>query len=366
MGIYLLNAGIIFFVGLFLTMQEGQPKRKKLFFLISSILLIAILGFRGKYVGEDTITYIKIANSVEWLSWKEILSQFPRSSYGRIVYADGSYYTETMETGYLILNKIVMQIFHNPLYVQLLVATIICIGFMKFIYDNSENVFLSVWVFLCESLYISSFNGQRQLLAMAISIQAYTYVKNEKYMKACIYILIGALFHASALIYFLLLLISMIKKYKTGIKVSIVAMGVATVSLSAIAQIVSYIFPRYASYFHNSYWRGSVGGTVLVWAIEIFIFIVIYRSEISNYQDYVCLAILPLYLGMEIIGIQLTAIGRVALYFRAFMILLFPGFLKYLKNRELKLVYLFGLMGINFLQYCSAISSATRAYSFFE
>lgn len=48
----------------------------------------------------------------------------------------------------------------------------------KFVYENAhEHIFMGTYIYLCESLYMNSFNAMRQVLALAIAVQAYTVLK---------------------------------------------------------------------------------------------------------------------------------------------------------------------------------------------
>lgn len=362
---YIIAALIILFSGLFLTMQKGIEHNEKLFMFVSMMALFILLAFRGATVGEDTQSYLNIAKYSENVSWKDALTQFPFSKYNTIDYGSGNFYYERIETVYLLLNKLIMALFHKPEAVQIVCAGIICIGFAKFIYNNSEDVFFSVWVFMGESVYMNLFNLQRQGVAMAIGLNSVTDIKDSRYKKAVIKILIASLFHLSALLYFFLFVPLIFKEAGRGMRGILILSVIGIFGLPGISLLISRFNPRYSEYLKVSYWGASVGLTAIIWLVEIAVWCVIYYLLPNNRLDYLCVCFIPFYLAMEIIGFRLTMVGRVALYYRALLILTFPCVLKYLKGRRSILLYKGLIFLINFVQFYSYFSRSTRAFSFF-
>ena len=365
MIIYICDFLVILFLGIIMTMQSGiKRKYKKLYLVIAGILLTITLGFRASTVGEDTKEYLLIATASKSLSWSDIFSGFPRSTWRVISYSGIASYDAKIESGYLILNKIIMSVFNNPIAVQCICAALICIFMFKFIYDNSDNLVMSVMGFIGEALYMNAFNLQRQILALAIGINAYTQIKKKQYIRAVLLILIASLFHMSALLYLLLIPISLVKNYRKGIRFSIELVIISLLGANVIITLAARLFPVYRAYTENSYWSTGLGKTIIIWGLEILICIYMYWKNSMTKAEYICIVATNIYLGMEIFALSLTAFSRVALYYRVFVLLLFPCFIKYIKNQKYKKIYYTMIIAMFAIQYWSAIHTTSRAFSF--
>lgn len=365
MIIYICTFLIILFCGIVMTMQPGSKRKyKKLYLVIVGILLTIILGLRASTVGEDTKEYLLIASAAKNLKWSEIFRGFPRSTWHVISYSGITSYNEKIESGYLIFNKVIMLVFDNPIAVQVMCAALICLFMFKFIYDNSENITMSVMGFIGEALYMNAFNLQRQILALAIGANAYTQIKQKQYIKGIVLILIASLFHLSALFYLALIPISLVKDYRRGINIIVLIVILSLLSINVIFAIFVRFFPVYRAYIENSYWNAGLGKTVIIWGLEILICIYIYWKNNMTKVDYTCICSISIYLGMEIIALSLVAFSRVALYYRVFVLLLFPCFIKYIKNKKYKKFYFITIIAIFAIQYWSAINAPSRLFKF--
>ena len=101
MLIYIL---LIFLILLLLLAIRSNIIKPKSGLIISFVAFAFVVGLRGSTVGEDTLTYLDIATGSSIRSWKQIISEFPSTVWG---YTDwGS--EQTIETGYLLFNKVIM------------------------------------------------------------------------------------------------------------------------------------------------------------------------------------------------------------------------------------------------------------------
>lgn len=327
MYIYILNFILICTIGFFCVSYKNDYK---LFIFLSFLIMGLTLGFRGAFVGEDTNMYLNVAEASKNMSFNEIISGFPKSTWSLDIHG----YPNKIETIYLLYNKVIMILTGHQQFVLIITALISCWGFGKFIYDNSNDVFLSTYVFLCEVFFMSSFNLMRQVLAISIGINSYTYFKKGKYKKGLLLIFISALFHQSAFIYLTIPILLAFKNKQKVIKYIFIIAIILVQITPVLYFIVNKFSPYYASYLQVSYWEADVNGIIILWIIEFLMIAFMYFNKIKNVDDYIIVAYTILYLAVEIIGLKYTAISRVALYFRVFTLLLFARFKKKFKKEQ--------------------------------
>ena len=214
MSVYIFLWGAIVVFG-FIASRSNY--KAKYFVLFSFFLMTIVLGLRGATVGEDTKMYLNIAERVTNISWKEVFSSFPTSQWRYISYGGLSGFSERTETVYLAYCKLIMLIFHNAQAVLLITAAITNALFAKFILDNitvKQDAILAVYIYMCDAMFMNSFNTMRQILAISIAVQSIELIKKEKYKKAIACVLLAACFHQSAIVFFVADLFYLLKKKK--------------------------------------------------------------------------------------------------------------------------------------------------------
>lgn len=173
MLIYYILIGYIIIVALLFRIN----RRKKYFFLVF-VPLWLLMGLRYG-VGAD------------YFSYKEIFEN---------VAADYFIQYHFLEKGYLLLNVLVSQFTSNSMYIFLATSFIVVYFFVKSIWDSSENITLSIILFITLGYYFNAMNGVRQFMAIAISFYAMKYLNRNKVFQYCIFIMVASLFHISVLI----------------------------------------------------------------------------------------------------------------------------------------------------------------------
>ena len=344
---------------------HDKKMSRQLFLVTTFSLLALILGLRGINVGEDTAHYIDVFEKCQNISWQTIFTSGTDVVYETVWEVDRS-----MEVGYIALNKLIRIFTSNAQWLIFIISGSTCLLMAKFIYENSSAVFFSTYIYICESLYMNSFNLMRQMFALAIGLQAYTALKNHNNRRGCImaiiYIIIAFLFHKSIIVMLLLIPLWKIKRVHKTLKYVIIGSVLFPFSISILSKIVSIIIPRYSLYFTTNYWESNIGGIVILWIIEIFICLFIYfrKSSRKNKETFIIVSCTAIYLALEIVGLQITAFTRISLYFRSFLILLFPSFTKCLNSKS-KNIYKVGIMLLMTLLFISYASTPARIYHFF-
>lgn len=354
MAVYLILAICVAF---FWALLSADKIKTMTFLILSFGLMALVLGCRGANVGEDTAGYLEIASLSQHMSWEQIFSNFPLSTFA---YDQWGYPRQT-ETIFLALNKVIVEMTNNSQCVLMICAVVTCLGFGRFIYQNSHDIGQSTWLFLCDSMFMFGFNGMRQLMAMALALQFYGCFKCGRYIQGILWIAIATLFHTSCFVYFGLAVVYFICKAARGYRVVLVCSFVWPAIISVIGAVVSALFPRYALYFQVSYWNASLGGFVVVLAILcLMIFLALAQKDKDQEERYLVVNAV-LYLTLEIVSQRLTTLTRIALMPRSYLMLFYPRTLEYIDKHARTLIFM-ALNGALLLLYLAAAASPARNY----
>lgn len=192
--IYIYNAISILVIGLLLKKQLHNDKKKKKFLMFAFMQMFIIQALRSPNVGTDVMHYVNVYRN------------FQNSEYYGFMFTH-------FEPGFKCL-YLVMKYFNcTQQWLLVIVSAITMCGFAYFIYKNTENIWLSTFIFAC-MFYPNSFNIMRQYMAVSIAINSFQYVIENKYINGSILILFGALFHSAALLMFIPMLFQIIKNWK--------------------------------------------------------------------------------------------------------------------------------------------------------
>lgn len=363
MVIYIVLMFLIFIYGIYPYVKHNSKQSKKIFLFLAFTSMTVVLGLRGPFVGEDTSHYLNIFDKAANAKWNDMFhSNGLRTAY----FTDQYGYTDTIENGFLAICKVVHWFTGDGQVFLFIIAAAICLLFAKFIYDNCEKVFFPTYIFLCESMFMLSFNGIRQILAGAIAIQAYTLLKNGKWKKAILVVLVAGLIHNVALVGFVLFPIMLVKENKESktFKYAIIATISAPFVIILAKNFIIRLFPRYASYFAINYWENALGGTAILWLVELVLVLVVYRKKFSKKDSFKLSSLILIYLACEFAGLEITMFARVGWFFRGYLMLFFPNAELYFGKKNRKVIRIV-VMTLLFLLYFSYARTPARTYQFF-
>lgn len=155
----------------------------KSYFVILGIIMILLGTLRSYDVGADTSTYLEYFNS-------------------------DFYYK--IEVGYIFINKFFYFLGANFRVVMLVLQVITVMPILFIIYRSSKMKWLSVFLYQGFYLYANSFNILRQSVAM-VAVLISIYILNEltkgfrRNLLFLTFILLGTLFHTSAILFIIML-----------------------------------------------------------------------------------------------------------------------------------------------------------------
>lgn len=258
-----------------------------------------------------------------------------------------------------------MLIFRDAQWVLITSALITSVLVAKFIKENvkeRKDIYFATFVYLTGSIYMTSFNLMRQMLAMSIALQAVKHIRDGKIMKPVFYIILATLLHQSAILCLVFIPLYRLKNKKKWLKYVVISAIFIATSLQVLANVIGTIWPRYRLYLTISYWETTFGwGMFLFWILILLACIYMCWKGIESEDDYVLIYMMILYLAVEAVGLRYTILARVAIYFRVFLVLFYPISFMYFKGNTrtiYKLVVIAMMTGLYFLY----ASSPARAF----
>lgn len=355
--IYLITILLIFAYGLAFIFNKSH-KNKKLFLFLGFLTLAVVLGLRGNRVGEDTLHYIDLYRIFGNYKWSRILSNGLSVPYG--------IYNDDVEIMFVILIKCLYTISHDGQFFIFCVSLLTCSLFARFIYKNiNDHVFFATFVFVTNSLYMSCFNGIRQMLALSIAIFSYNYILERKWKKYIIITVVGFLIHNSSIVLSLFMLLLLIQDRRKAIKIVAISCLASSALMSIFVKIVTLILPGYSYYFNVQFWTNSYNGEKIIWIIQIAISLYIYfkKKKEIDIRNYFGIIGAEAYITCCILSLEVFAFSRLTPYFAFANLLLLPAFSDRIKRNKYVYIALIGFVLLaQFYSYCNAPS---RIYEFF-
>ena len=193
---YILFPFIILLGFLFESLEKKNPRARMLYIGIVLLVLLLEVALRGPSVGSDTPVYMGMYNSIADSSWGEVLRDFKY----RYLYLRG-----TGDMGFVLFEKFVQSFISTDFHVYcFIVGLTFFIPLGLLIYKYSKIVYYSMFALI---LYTALFHtialaGGRQLYAIGFCILALMEVENDRYIRACLFVMIGVLFHMTALLFY--------------------------------------------------------------------------------------------------------------------------------------------------------------------
>ena len=232
--------------------------------------------------------------------------------------------TEKVEKGFSIPFKIMSRVFYDYQAMFIVIALVITLLVMVYIYKKSSNVFISVSAFLCFGLFFNSMNFMRQIIASAIVMYALRYIESKQFLRFLAIVLFASTIHFSALLmipFFFILQIRM-NYIVLGIYS---AFGIAAyMNSNAIMDFVTkYVYKSYDPTNNIEVTKGLTPVYLIAFAI-FFILAFLLRKDLIKKRAFNSILINCAFFTMffEFFGTKHTIISRFAILFYIAPILL--------------------------------------------
>ena len=183
----------------FLSKQFKHPGAAKLFQLVACfILLFGFFGFRDITVLNDTSHYYGF-----YYQKAHIIKYHEESVFA-------FHLLDKFEYGFQILIHFLVKYVSKEAYTIILLSSLIfSVGNIYFLSRNTNHISLACFMMIISGVYFDQYSMIRQAFAIMLFYIAYQYLKTDKLKPYIILVLIGTLFHTSALF---LLIIPILKR----------------------------------------------------------------------------------------------------------------------------------------------------------
>lgn len=309
MTVYIIT--IILIVGLqpVLNLIFGSEKYKGIYVFFIGTWLFLISALRDKSVGSDFSGYLRMFTLYGNTPWRDLIDIAKKSD---------------IEIGYVAFNKIIYMISDNPRVLACIIAFILIFVFSREIKRNSNNPAFSYFLFVTMGMLGRSFNVMRQQIAVALALLAYPYIKEKKFIKFLIIILIAFHVHMSVVIvlpmYFIMQTKINYKVYFAFLVSCILCITIGDRLLSLFIYQERYI-ERYTTFTGER--NGAVGECIIFSAFIILISIIWGNHKTGEMKFYMHFAMFCLLISC--LTFVQPIIDRMEAYFDLVMIYAIPN-----------------------------------------
>ncbi len=328
----------------------SENKRKAWFIAVSFFFLFFLVAFRDSSVGTDIENYLEKFTLIRERSWGYVLTHF---------------YTERVEIGFALLNKFLGLFTRQPQTIIVASAALFCAGSARFIYRYIDDALTAVMLFTCCGIYMYSFNITRQMIAVALLINAWGLLTEKRYKWSLALFAVSMLFHVMSFVFVLAYIFYALRHNKRAVTIT-VSVGAFLVLLHRpLLKLASLLTDKF-SYLDNTKQRIHAGGIWGVWIIELCIvalYLAYYFLKDTPYWSRVqgrlphrvstisattslCIPMFTaLYIVFSVMGTTFNNLDRFGVYFLPFCIPMFIDFGKRVaeQNKLLGRIYLYGL-----------------------
>lgn len=319
-----MNYIVLLLAMFFLVLSKYTTKYKKVLIFLSAIILILFASFRGtilsgKYKGNDFESYRKWFGLVEnvKLSWSnEIAFNLLMLTIKRLT---GSFEIFIMITSAFLVYAI-----------------------YSFAIKNSESYIITIFCFITFGIYELAFSAIRQWIAGAIFLLAYQFIKDKKFWKYFISIVIAAMFHNSAII--LLIVYPFINskiKIKNKAVICVVVACIVTILMKTniILDIIYKYMPSYKYKYMNIGKELNSNYTVFSIGMLCMLIIALYNKAFldNNLKNKNNTNFLLLICFFSYIATLNPMFGRLLQYFMPAVPLIIPSIISIFNTKEQKM-----------------------------
>ena len=337
---YIFNIILILFTGFICHfLPTNKEKKNKIFLIVVFLELFLILAIRKPI--SDMIKYC------------EYYSVFGKMSLGELLNFE-------WEKGYTFINKILYMINPNEHFFIIVTSAFSLIGPYVFIKDYSKNYLMSTLMFVAMNFFGYYYYVIRQVMALSILLLSVRFIKNKKFAKFFICVLIATLFHKSSILF---LLGYFIFNFDITIKYLIKVI----IGLSILFSIKNIIVNIISSFVYQEYIGLSTSNGYELLLVMIFILGVIFVYKLFNniekeniifYNQYIFSVFL------QVLATSQSVISRLVLDYYIAVIILLPNMLNGIKKEQKLLINTLVYLGIFILALVGGSNLPTYIVNF--
>ena len=229
-------------------------KQKLAYAWLMGFALVVVAAIRSYTVGVDTLQYWNAFNIINAFS------------------VDANY-NRDLEIGFQYLCLLLGHICSSP-QVLLIATSVFGIGsIIYFLYKNSSNFPLAIYLFISLNYYSFCMSGMRQMLAIAIIVIGIeACLKKQHTIYYLLIVLVASLFHTSALLMMVLPLFSRVRVRPRSIVFALLLAVVAMLFADQVFKIANSFLP-YGAYEGTEYSTANYFGAIFQMLVDLMILI---------------------------------------------------------------------------------------------
>ena len=315
MTVYIALAIFPFFLGFLFPKLKEHKQQKICFYFLCGVAMLLVMGLRHYSLGStDTFNYYN--------AMKRALNTQSWSSY----YDPNSY-----EIGAQFFIFILSRVFDNPQWVLVITSLFYTISVFYFIDRNSDDIPLSITLYISLGLMTFHLQGLRQSMAMCICLFAYEQAKKKHLFRFAFLVLFAMAFHQTAIVFFPIYIICRMKYSKKNVFVMFILSAGVLFSADRVVGIANALFDREYSHAVES------GGYVatLVYIITILVALVLnYKFKTENLQTPLLYVAILGFVAYILRYFGTLAAERISFYFAFSQLALLPNAKKIFVERD--------------------------------
>jgi len=292
-----------------------NKSNKKTYIIISGFLIFLFLALRSRFIGStDTAHYYDAMKSaIQSKSWEDF------------------YNPDLYETGFQAFVYLLSRIFRDPQWI-IVISTAIYVGAVCFfIYKNSDDVVMSLVMYVALDLMTFQMQGMRQAIAMSLCLLAYECAKNKKLMLFIILCALATTMHSTAIVFFIVYPIIKFKFSYFNIAIFAVVSLLVLILSEEIVAIGNLLFDKN---YHSVVETGGYVATIIyVLILGLFMF---FGKNLKNDNKIVGLFYIT-FVGFICFLLRYTGVRiaeRISYYFIFGQLALLPKALNIFTGRE--------------------------------
>ena len=295
---------------------------KKVFVFIAGFLLFLISAFRSINFGPDAIGYEASYLLLQYRSLSELWNNVLTNT-GKDPFFD------------LFAKLISLTGVNYQIWVAI-IAGLFCYSVTKLIRNYSNEPYISFIALISLGYFYFSLTGLRQTIALSFIILSYKYLRERRKFSFILLVLIGSLFHSSAIIFLIAYPLASMKvgwKHIVGVTIALI---LAYFFRGSVITLLSFFIKsgNYENYLSREVTL-TISGFIIQFAIYLFCIFFkedILKSDNSNLSLY---NLLFLGIVFQVFAAVIAEFFRVSMYFSIFGIILIPKAIASIKDKNI-------------------------------
>lgn len=300
-----INVFITIFLGGIYRFVDIEEKRKKIIYLfVIGCCLSLVCGLRGLYATSDTEAYYSTFQGCLNIGLLEEIQN-------NII--DFGFYGTT----WILANL------GFTWQVYLLMYSFFVMGsFLYWIYDNSQDVVISLLIFECMFLTVWQ-SALRQTIAMAIILWSYKAIKNNKKLRAMFLFFIALTFHATAIVVLPFYLVRGKKVTNAVILIGTICTSLVFFFNTKFLWLVNKVAALLGRNVYLDFWKTKPITLIAFSILVLFITILMKKIFMAKYSQY-AECYYALFLMLIFLALGGGVMVRLAWYYGIFLCILIP------------------------------------------